>query len=49
MILLSGGPSRGYQQGNSHVYSNRTYKNNNSQFSNNDYSRTSHKHNENHQ
>jgi len=38
-----GGPSRGYQQGNSYVYNNRSYKNNNQYHNNanNDYSRIS--------
>lgn len=35
-----GGPSRGYQQGNSYVYNNRSYKSN-SNNSNNEYSRIS--------
>ncbi|XP_050439093.1 caprin-2-like [Adelges cooleyi] len=34
-----GGSARGYQQGNTYVYNNRSFKNSN--YSNNDYSRTS--------
>ncbi|XP_008189911.1 uncharacterized protein DDB_G0283357 isoform X2 [Acyrthosiphon pisum] len=36
-----GGPSRGYQQGNSYVYNNRSYKTNSNTNTSNDYSRIS--------
>ncbi|XP_025198140.1 caprin-2-like [Melanaphis sacchari] len=36
-----GGPSRGYQQGNSYVYNNRSYKSNSNTNTSNEYSRIS--------
>lgn len=40
MYFYTGGQSRGYQQGNSYVYNNRSYKSN-SNNTNNEYSRIS--------
>jgi hypothetical protein len=37
--IYTGGPSRGYQQGNSYVYNNRSYKSNTN--TSNEYSRIS--------
>lgn len=41
MSVYIGGPHRGYQQGNSYVYNNRSFKTNSSNNTNIDYSRIS--------
>ncbi|KAL4134874.1 hypothetical protein QTP88_006570 [Uroleucon formosanum] len=40
-LVTNGGPSRGYQQGNSYVYNNRSYKTNSNTNTSSDYSRIS--------